>query len=202
MTKFSIAISLVAIACSGAQKKSDDIQQDPVTFEDPPETAKPKPAAEPHLTIDKISIVVAPGQQIELGADGKVVFGGNHVATVRTDGTMVHPNGSTLAKLKKDGTLTELFNKNPILTKIVFDDGGTVSLEGGKQLAVVAEDGTVTAGGQTIKLEGPAGARRAAMFVFIIATMPNDPNAKPPEDAPANPCGGATKEATGNPCGG
>ncbi len=185
---FSLTVGLTtALACGGTKKDADEIEQDPIEFEEPeaPAAGVPGEPGEAHLKVIEMTIK-DPAAEILIKADGTIEVAGNKVGTITAKGEMLHANGALLAKLKPDGTIEGGHLKTEDFEGISVGEDG-VLLKAGTPLMEITEDGTVTANGTGFfTLIGDVEGRRAAMFVIVIATMPHKKDAitKAPDPAP------------------
>lgn len=196
-----LALSALLAACSGTQKKNDEIEQDPIEFEDPPDADGGGAAqAAGHLTV--VPMKISDGQAvIFIKEDGTIEAQGKTVGSVNVKGEILAPNGGLFATLKPDGSIEQAHIKGKFLDGLLITKEGLFKKQD-KELVAISEDGTVSANGTNfIKLEGPAEGRQAAMFVLAIAVMANaelpEPTENPCGNGDANPCGGDSA----NPCG-
>ena len=190
-----LALSVLLAACSGTQKKNDDIQQDPIEFEDPPDAAKADGNAKAagHLTV--VPMTISDGRtEIAIKEDGTIEAQGKAVGSVTVKGEILAPNGGLYATLKPDGSIEPAHIKGKFLEGLVITKAGLFKKKD-KELVAISEDGTVSANGTNfIKLEGPPEGRQAAMFVLAIAVMANAelPKGSPDANPGGEPGGGET----------
>lgn len=196
-----LALSVLLAGCSGTQKNSNDIKQDPISFEDPPDagTGGGNAQAAGHLTV--VPMTISDGKtEIVIKADGTIEAAGKAVLSVTVKGELLAPNGGLYATLKPDGSIEQAHIKGKFLDGLVITKTGLFK-KNDKELVAISEDGTVSVNGTGfIKLDGPPEGRQAAMFVLAIAVMANAglPEVPANPNPCANPCG-ATDDA--NPCG-
>lgn len=200
-----LALTLLLTACSGSQKTGNNIEQDPIEYEDPPDPNAKKNGdanAAGHITV--VPITISDGQQLELAiqADGSIMAGGQKVGAVTVKGEMLHANGGLLATLNPDGSITKAHVKGAFLDNLIIDKSGVFN-RNDKALVAISDDGVVSAGNTGfIKLEGPAEGRQAAMFVLAVALAPQLAQVIETAEAKGgNPCGGDGNPCA-NPCGG
>jgi hypothetical protein len=104
-------------------------------------------------------------------ADGGVEAEGKAIGTIHRDGRFVAADGKEVGRLQADGRISG--GSMPELGGLTIDPDGIVKKDG-QPVMTLGTDGVMSpVGGETkIRLVGPAAGRRAAVFVFLIASLP------------------------------
>lgn len=161
------------LACGGKQKTdaSQDEELNQVSKTLPPkDDVKPSP----RLTLGAFRIFEArnPEQAIEMTDEGAVMVGGQEVARVNEDGSLIR-RGVVMATLKEDGRILSGENK-PLPMKL--DANGVATMSGVTEKVYFGEDGSLVGQNENapkMASEGCTGeVARACMFVLLVTSMP------------------------------
>lgn len=170
MRWLAIALSALATGCGGPQQNVQEASQEPEPMR-PGGTATDTPKPK-HLTL--VDMTIRSGDDaIKLRASGSIedVNNPDPVARLTPTGEVFHPNGGLLLTLNSDGTLTGAHLQLGALSNIVIGESGGVQ-RGGQPWLEIGEGGEILKGNQAVAvIEGPEEGRRAAMLVFLLASL-------------------------------
>ena len=178
-TRSAALLAALALACGGTPVTVEEASQKPESTQPPSAAHAPKPN---HLTIVPMTITSG-ADSIRITSEGNIEAKGQSepVATLRPTGEVFHPNGGLYLTLNSDGSLTGAHLQLGELADIVIDDQGNVS-KGGQPMLAIGEGGEILRGTEPVaQIEGPPEGRRAAMLVFLLASLSSA------EAAPAEP---------------
>ncbi len=139
------------------------------------------------ITAGKQAIFIKSDGTVETKIDGKT----SRVATLRKTGELLHTNGGLLVTLNLDGSISGAFVQSQGFDDLIIAPDGTTT-QGGKLLTTITATGEIIQAGKTVaQISGPLDGRRAAMFVFLLASAqqeevePADASSSPAEESPA-----------------
>lgn len=169
MRRTAALAATLALGCGGPQRTVQEASQKPEPMNPGKGIDTPKPN---HLTV--VEMTIRSGDDaITIRASGSIedVNSPDPVAKLAPTGEVFHPNGGLLLTLNADGTLTGAHLQLGDLSDIVIDESGTVQ-RGGQPWLEIGEGGEILRGNQAVAvIEGPAEGRRAAMLVFLLASL-------------------------------
>ena len=144
------------------------------------------------ITAGKQVIFIKSDGTVETKIDGKT----SRVARLRKTGELLHANGGLLVTLNLDGSISGAFVQSQGFDDLVIAPDGTTT-QHGKLLMTISPTGEIVQDGQTVaQISGPVEGRRAAMFVFLLASAQQDGGDASSADSSATPAPSPSDESS------